>query len=230
MTPTPTTPRLQLAAKIDHTLLVANATGDDVDRLCQEAANARFASVCVNAMWVSRCAAQLAGTSVRVCTVVGFPLGASQSATKAYETTLARAEGATEFDMVIAVGALKGGDVTYVQADIAAVVAAAQGLTVKVILETSQLTDDEKRLACELATHAGAHFVKTSTGFGGGGATADDVRLMRRAAGPHVQIKASGGIRSLADAQAMLAAGADRLGTSQSLAIIAGLTTAEGAY
>lgn len=218
-----------LASMIDHTLLAPGATAGDIERLCDEAVRYGFASVCVNSMWVPLCAERLAGSSPAVCTVVGFPLGAMHTQGKAQETELARRLGAGEFDMVVPVGALKAGDDAYVQADIAAVVAAAGGLTVKVILETSLLSDAEKRRACALATAAGAHFVKTSTGFGGGGATVADLALMRAAAGAQVKLKASGGIRTLADAQAMVAAGAHRLGTSQSVAIMTG-AAASGGY
>lgn len=211
-----------LAGMIDHTLLKPSALDEEVRRLCDEARQHRFASVCVNGCHVGAAAAALAGSGVAVCTVVGFPLGAMTSAAKAFETRDAIANGATEIDMVINVGKLKGGDDAYVKGDIRAVVEAAGGRIVKVILETSMLTDSEKERGCVLAKEAGADFVKTSTGFGGGGATAEDIALMRRVVGPAMGVKASGGVRDAAAARAMVAAGATRLGTSSGIAIISG--------
>jgi len=215
--------RGRLAACIDHTLLKPTATDDQIRALCAEAAAAGFASACVNPCHVPLAAACLAGSPVRACAVVGFPLGASASRIKAAEAALAVAQGAAEVDMVLNVGFLKSGRAADVESDIRAVVAAAAGAVVKVILETCFLSDAEKRTACGLAVAAGAHFVKTSTGFGSGGATAADVRLLREAVGPDIGVKASGGIRTLADALAMLDAGASRIGTSAGVEIIAGL-------
>jgi deoxyribose-phosphate aldolase len=213
--------RSRLAACIDHTLLKPTATADQVRALCAEARAAGFASACVNPCHIPLVAGCLAGSAVKACAVVGFPLGANASRIKAAEAALAVAAGAAEVDMVLNVGALKSGQTSAAAADIRAVVAAAAGAVVKVILETCFLTDEEKRVACRLAVDAGAHFVKTSTGFGSGGATIADVRLMRAAVGPGIGVKASGGIRTLADALAMLDAGASRLGTSAGMEIIA---------
>jgi deoxyribose-phosphate aldolase len=217
-----------IAKTIDHTLLKSSATAEQVRELCAEARSNRFASVCVNPVWVPIVAKELSGSDVLVCTVIGFPLGANATEIKVEETKLAVKQGAQEVDMVINVGALKAGDTRTVEDDIKAVVhAASQGgkgkTVVKVIIETCFLTDEEKRTACELARKAGAHFVKTSTGFGTGGATADDVRLMRKTVGDSMRVKASGGIRSYHDAIAMLDAGADRIGTSSGVAIVAEL-------
>lgn len=211
-----------IAALIDHTLLKPEATPAQVVTLCDEAARYRFASVCVNPGFVPQCVRQLAGTPVAVCTVIGFPLGATTTKTKAFEASQAVANGARELDMVIAIGRLKAGELREVAEDISAVVEVghAAGALVKVIIETSLLTDDEKVAACLLAARAGADFVKTSTGFAGGGATAADIALMRRVVGPDVGVKASGGVRSLADARAMIAAGADRIGASAGVAIV----------
>ncbi|MGD8858400.1 MAG: deoxyribose-phosphate aldolase [Myxococcales bacterium] len=211
----------RLRAAIEHTLLAADATADQVRRLCDEALRQRFAGVCVNPTHVPRCRALLGGSPVRLVTVVGFPLGANRSQTKAYECALAVGEGADEIDMVLDLGAARAGDWERVKRDVSAVVEAATGQPVKVILETARLDDDQKRAACAAAVLAGASFVKTSTGFGGGGATTHDVALMRQAVGPGVGIKASGGIRTRAQALALLDAGADRLGTSAGLALIA---------
>lgn len=218
-TPGPTTP---LAALIDHTLLKPEATPAQIEALCREAAEHHFASVCVNPAYVPLCVALLQGTPVAVCTVIGFPLGATTTAAKAFEAAEAAEAGARELDMVIAIGRLKAAAYADVAADIAAVVAAghARGALVKVIIETALLTDEEKVAACLLAARAGADFVKTSTGFAGGGATTADVTLMRRVVGPAIGVKASGGIRTLADARAMLAAGADRIGASAGVAIV----------
>lgn len=210
-----------LASYIDHTLLKADATEAQITRLCAEAREHRFASVCVNPRWVALCAQLLAGSGVRVCTVIGFPLGASSSAIKAAETRQAVADGADELDMVISVGDLKAGNNEFVRADIRGVVKAAEGRTVKVIIEACLLTDEEKSLACKLAMAAGGDFVKTSTGFSTGGATVADVKLMRAAVGPNFGVKAAGGIRTRQDALAMIEAGANRLGASAGIAICA---------
>ena len=210
-----------LASYIDHTLLKADATEAQITRLCAEAREHRFASVCVNPRWVALCAQLLAGSGVRVCTVIGFPLGASSSAIKAAETRQAVADGADELDMVISVGDLKAGNNEFVRGDIRGVVKAAEGRTVKVIIETCLLTDEEKSLACKLAMAAGADFVKTSTGFSTGGATVADVKLMRAAVGPNFGVKAAGGIRTRVDALAMIKAGANRIGASAGIAICA---------
>jgi deoxyribose-phosphate aldolase len=211
-----------ITAYIDHTLLKPEATPAQIEQLCAEAAQYRFASVCVNPSYVPLCARLLKGTPVAVCTVIGFPLGATTTKTKVFEATQAAANGARELDMVIAVGQLKAGRYPELAEDIHQVVDAghAQGALVKVIIETSLLSDDEKVAACLLAARAGADFVKTSTGFSGGGATAADIALMRRAVGPDIGVKASGGIRTLADAQAMIAAGATRIGASAGVAIV----------
>ena len=209
-----------LARYFDHTILKPAATSADIEQLCEEASHYNFYSVCVNPVHVALAAEILAGSEVTVCAVVGFPLGATTSEVKAQETTAAIADGADEIDMVINIGALKEGDEELVEADICAVVAAARGRVVKVIIETCLLTDDEKILACRLAEQAGAHFVKTSTGFSTGGATVADVSLMRQSVGEGMQVKASGGIKTLADARAMIAAGADRLGASAGVAIM----------
>ena len=209
---------------IDHTLLKPEATYAQIAQLCDEARQYGFASVCVNATHVKRCAERLAGSPVKVCAVVGFPLGATVPEVKAYEAQQAIEDGATEIDMVINVGALKSKDNDLVARDIGAVVrtARASGALVKVIIEAALLTDEEKATACQLAKEAGADFVKTSTGFGPGGATARDVELMRRAVGPRVGIKAAGGIRTREDAEMMVAAGATRIGASESVKIVTG--------
>ncbi|MEG0438791.1 MAG: deoxyribose-phosphate aldolase [Solibacillus sp.] len=213
------------AKMIDHTLLKAEATVEQVQKICDEAKQYVFASVCVNPTWVKFCAEQLAGTEVKVCTVIGFPLGASTSAVKAYETKDAIANGAGEIDMVINIGALKDSQFNVVLEDIKAVVNAANGTLVKVIIETCLLTDAEKVKACELAVEAGADFVKTSTGFSTGGATAEDIALMRKTVGPTIGVKASGGVRSLEDMKAMIDNGATRIGASSGVAIMNGLTS-----
>jgi len=214
-----------LAATIDHTLLKAVGTPDQVKALCAEAKANGFASVCVNPAWVPLCAKELAGSPVMVCTVIGFPLGSNRSEIKAAEAALAVKEGAHEVDMVINIGAAKAGDWKLVEDDIRAVALAAKGRAaggadLKVIIETCYLTDAEKVKACEAAARAGAHFVKTSTGFGTGGATAEDVSLMKKAVNGKLQVKASGGIRAYEDAIKMLEAGADRIGASSGIAII----------
>lgn len=212
----------ELAAAIDHTLLAPGATPAEIERLCDEALEHGFASVCVNGVYVERCAARLRGTSVRVCTVVGFPLGACAARAKRFEASLALEAGAHELDMVLQIGALRAGDHALVARDIEGVVAAASdaGGRVKVILETGLLERGEIIAACGLAESAGAAWVKTSTGFGPRGASREDVEVMRASVGPGVSVKASGGIRTLAFARELLAAGASRLGTSASLAIL----------
>lgn len=212
-----------LAKYIDHTLLKTDAQRADVTKLIEEAKAYHFASVCVSPIWVSYVSEALRDTGIKTCTVIGFPQGATPSAVKAFETKQAVADGADEVDMVIAVGKLKDGDDAYVKADIEAVVRAARGKALtKVIIETCLLTDEEKRRACLLAKEAGADFVKTSTGFAAGGATAADVRLMRESVGEAMGVKAAGGVRTRADAEAMLAAGATRLGTSSGVKIVEG--------
>ena len=213
---------MMIAGLIDHTLLKPTATRQQIAQLCQEALDYHFASVCVNPVHVKQAATALSGSNVDVCTVVGFPLGATTSAVKAFETAQVIAEGATEVDMVINIGALKDANDALVRQDIEAVVAVAHQhqAICKVIIETALLTDDEKVRACQLAQQAGADFVKTSTGFAGGGATAADVALMRRTVGPNMGVKASGGIGDLADAQKMIEAGATRLGASAGVKIV----------
>lgn len=213
---------MELNRYIDHTLLKQDATKEQILKLVEEAKYYEFASVCVNPTWVSLAARELSESVVKVCTVIGFPLGANTPATKAFETKDAIANGADEVDMVINVGALKSGDLDLVETDIRAVVEAANGTLVKVIIETCLLTDEEKIVACQLAQKAGADFVKTSTGFSTGGATVADVALMRQTVGPDMGVKASGGARSLADAQAFVEAGATRIGTSSGVAIVEG--------
>jgi deoxyribose-phosphate aldolase len=214
----------ELAKMIDHTLLKPDATYEQVERLCREAVEYGFAAVCVNPVHVKRCAETLRGSGIPVCTVAGFPLGATTTETKVFETHQALCEGASEVDMVINLGALKAGDHETAQEDIAALARTchAKGALLKVIIETALLTDEEKVIACQLAKRAGADFVKTSTGFGPGGATAEDVALMRKTVGPEMGVKAAGGIRTYADAQRMIAAGANRLGASASIQIIKG--------
>jgi deoxyribose-phosphate aldolase len=213
-----------LARMIDHTLLKPDATQKEIEKLCTEAKEYRFASVCVNPSNVKLCAALLRDTDVKVCTVIGFPLGATSSAVKAFETDRAIKDGAREVDMVINVGMLKSGEFAYVEEDILSVVSTAHGFGVltKVIIETGLLTDEEKVKACMLAKHAGADFVKTSTGFSKGGATAGDIALMRKVVGPELGVKASGGVRSQEDALALIASGADRIGASASVKIVTG--------
>lgn len=212
-----------LARMIDHTLLAPGTTRDEVERLCDEAHENCFASVCVNPWWVRTCAVRLAESPVKVCTVIGFPLGANRSETKVYEALRALDDGATELDMVQNVGALKSREYRAVEADIRGVVEAARGrAAVKVILETSLLTDEEKVKASVLAQSAGAHFVKTSTGFGPGGATENDIRLMRRVVGGGMGVKASGGVKDQPTALAMIEAGATRIGASAGVRIVHG--------
>lgn len=213
---------MNIAAMIDHTLLKQDATEQQIIELCQEAKTYGFASVCVNPMWVETAAKQLQGAEPKVCTVIGFPLGAMTKETKAFETKDAIRKGATEIDMVIPVGALKAGQDDIVKEHIEAVVEAAEGTLVKVIIETCLLTDEEKVRACEIAKAAGADYVKTSTGFSTGGATKEDIALMRQTVGKEMGVKASGGVRSLEDVEKMIAAGATRIGASSGVAIVQG--------
>jgi len=221
---------VNFAALIDHTLLKPEATAAQVTALCAEARAHHFAAVCVNPAHIELAARLLQGSGVAACTVVGFPLGASRSEVKAYEAAEALELGATEIDMVINIGALKGGEYDLVSRDIVAVVQACKAhrppALVKVIIEACLLTDDEKVKACQLAQAAGADFVKTSTGFSTGGALPADVALMRRTVGPAMGVKAAGGIRSRADAEAMVAAGATRIGTSSGVKIVGGAEAA----
>lgn len=210
-----------IASMIDHTLLKPEATPAQIEKLCAEAAEYHFASVCVNPVYIPLAARLLKGTGVKVCCVVGFPLGAIAPEQKAAEAASCAAMRAEELDMVIHVGAAKAGDWALVQRDIEGVVKAAAGHTVKVIIETCLLTDEEKVKACEAAKAAGAHFVKTSTGFSTGGATTHDIALMRKTVGPEMGVKASGGIRDYETAMAMIEAGANRIGASAGIAIVA---------
>ena len=223
-------PTANLAGLIDHTLLKPDATRDDLKKLCDEAKRYGFATVCVNAANVSFCAAQLEGCSTRPIAVVGFPLGAGTPSAKAFEAREAAGNGAAEIDMVLNVGALKSGDYTLVAEDIAAVVRAVEPQPVKVILETGLLDHDQKIIACALAKMAGAAFVKTCTGFGPGGATVEDITLMRRIVGPDMGVKASGGVRTADDVRAMVQAGATRIGASASVAIVSGKASVAGTY
>jgi deoxyribose-phosphate aldolase len=213
-----------LARYIDHTLLRPDATAEDIDRLCEEARRFGFAAVCVNPTWVRRCARNLRGSSVRVASVVGFPFGASTTEVKALEARRAIRDGAREIDMVINIGALRSGDHDLVRADVEKVADACHeaGALAKVIIEAALLTDEEKVVASHLAKAAKADFVKTSTGYGPGGATVHDVLLMRETVGPKLGVKAAGGIRSAEDAREMIAAGADRIGASASVQIVTG--------
>lgn len=214
----------KFATYIDHTLLKADAKKAEIMELCEEARQYAFASVCVNPTWVKTAAAALEGSPVKVCTVIGFPLGASTSEVKAFETENAIRNGAGEIDMVINIGALRNGDNEMVRKDIEAVVDVAKDKAlVKVIIETALLTDQEKRTACELAVLAGADFVKTSTGFSTGGATEEDIKLMRAVVGPKTGVKASGGVRSFEDMKKMIDAGATRIGASSGVQIMEGL-------
>ena len=211
-----------VSAMIDHTLLKPDATRADIEKLCREAAEFHFATVCVNPAWVATAAALLRGSGVGVCSVVGFPLGATTADVKNYDTRRAIFDGATEIDMVINIGALKSADLRTVERDIEAVVEPCRqcGTTSKVIIEAALLTDDEKVTACTLAKAAGADFVKTSTGFASGGATAADVALMRRVVGADMGVKAAGGVRDLEGLKAMVAAGATRVGASAGVKIV----------
>jgi deoxyribose-phosphate aldolase len=210
----------ELAAKIDHTLLKPAAAEEDIEKLCSEAREYHFWSVCVNSSWVSRVKELLAGSGVKVCAVVGFPLGAMSTAAKAEEARIAVEDGADEIDMVINVGFLKSGKNNAVQEDIGAVKRACQGRLLKAIIETCLLTEKEKVLACELAHKAGADFVKTSTGFSTAGATEADIRLMRQSVPDDMGVKASGGVKTYDDAVKMISAGATRIGTSNGIAIL----------
>ena len=212
---------MELNSYIDHTLLKPDATYAQIEAIAKEAIAHRFASVCANPIHVKRLAALLAGTDVRVCTVIGFPLGANVPEVKAFEAEAAIRDGAQELDMVINVGALKSGDLGLVKRDIEGVVRAGAGHVVKVIIETGLLTDEEKRTACRLAKEAGASFVKTCTGFSGGAANALDIRLMRETVGPEMGVKASGGIRTRESALELISAGATRIGTSSGTKIVA---------
>jgi deoxyribose-phosphate aldolase len=214
----------ELARMIDHTLLKPDATRQEVEKLCQEAKQYGFASVCINPSQVKFCASFLRDTEVKVCTVIGFPLGATSTAAKAFEADRAIKDGAREVDMVMNIGMLKSGEFGYVKEDILAVVSTAHRYDVltKVIIETGLLTDEEKVKACMLAKNAGADFVKTSTGFAKGGATVGDIALMRKVVGPGLGVKASGGVRSQEDARALIASGADRIGASASVKIVTG--------
>ena len=216
--------RKGIAAMIDHTLLKQNATEEQIDKLCAEAREYSFASVCVNPGYVSQCAKALAGSDVKVCTVIGFPLGATTSESKAFEAKDAVAKGAREVDMVVNVGKIKSGAWDFVENDIKAVVDAVKGQAlVKVIIETCLLTDEEKVRVCQVAKAVGADFVKTSTGFSTGGATAADIALMRKTVGPEMGVKASGGIHNAQEALAMVEAGATRIGASAGIAIVNGI-------
>lgn len=223
---------MDLAQKIDHTLLRPDATEAEISRLCDEAREYKFFSVCVNPYWVAYCANALEGSAVKVCTVVGFPLGATTTAAKQLEATTATAHGATEIDMVLNIGALKSGLLSDVETDIRGVAEATHkgGAILKVIFETCLLTDIEKEHACRLSVAAGADFVKTSTGFSKGGATVEDIALMRRMVGPRIGVKASGGVRTYDDAIRMINAGASRIGASSSIAIVTGATASGGGY
>ncbi|MCK9244577.1 MAG: deoxyribose-phosphate aldolase [Candidatus Marinimicrobia bacterium] len=216
----PAEARLSIAGLIDHTLLKPEATPDDIVRLCEEAVEYQFAAVCVNPALVKLSASCLYNSKVALATVIGFPLGANTMEIKAAEVVQAIDHGATELDMVINIGRLKANDLEFVEDDIHAVVDAADGNLVKVIIETALLTDEEKRIACQMAFKAGAHFVKTSTGFSKAGAKTEDVRLMRTTVGNQMGVKASGGIRTFADAIRMIEAGANRLGTSAGVQIV----------
>jgi deoxyribose-phosphate aldolase len=221
----------ELAKMIDHTLLKPDATQDQVAQLCFEARKYGFASVCINPTWVELSAKLLEGSSVKVCTVIGFPLGATAPEVKAFETENAIGHGASEIDMVINIGALKARDLELVARDIRGVVNAshARGAIVKVIIEAALLTDEEKTIACLLSKEAGADFVKTSTGFASGGATVHDVALMRKTVGPEMGVKAAGGVRTYEDAEKMIQAGATRIGASAGVKILQGPGKAEPA-
>src|SRR5262245_31125594 len=222
---------MNLAKYIDHTLLKPDATQQEIAQLCFEARKHGFASVCVNPTWVPLCAQLLQASRVKVCTVIGFPLGATSSESKAFETETAIRQGATEIDMVINIGALKARDLETVAKDIRGVVKAAHShnIIVKVIIETSLLTDEEKTIASLISKESGADFVKTSTGFAGGGATVHDVALMRKTVGPEMGVKASGGVRTFEDAESMIKAGATRIGASAGVKIIQGPSKQEPA-
>ena len=220
----------ELAPYIDHTLLKANATLADIKKLCDEAIKYHFASVCINPFYVSLASGIVKGSGVKVCTVIGFPLGSNTSLTKVVEARDAIAAGADEIDMVINIPALKSGDDTTVLQDIKAIRKATEGKVLKVIIETTYLTDDEKVKACMMAKEAQADFVKTSTGFGPSGATVEDIRLMRKTVGDDMGVKASGGIRDYKTAADMVMAGATRIGASASVSIVSGKSSGEGKY
>ena len=220
----------QLSKTIDHTLLKAEATATQIETLCAEAREYHFYSVCVNSGYVPLAVAQLKGSDVKVCSVVGFPLGAMQTKAKAYEAAVAIEEGAEEIDMVINVGWLKSGDIAKVEQDIQVLREATKGKILKVIFETALISKEEIVTLCEICTRVGVDFVKTSTGFSTGGATLEDVALMKASVGEKVQVKASGGIRDYETAVAMLEAGATRLGVSASIAIVTGASAAKGGY
>jgi deoxyribose-phosphate aldolase len=221
-----------IAGMIDHTLLKPDATVKQIEQLCAEAKQYGFASVCINPSYVKLCAKLLRDTAVKVCTVIGFPLGATSTEAKAFEAERAIQDGAREIDMVINVGMLKSAEYKYVENDIAAVVRAVKrhGALLKVIIETGLLTDEEKVKACMLAKNAGANFVKTSTGFAKGGATAGDIALMRKVVGPSLGVKASGGVRTHEDAKTLIESGADRIGASASVIIVTGEQSATTGY
>lgn len=215
---------------IDHTLLKPDATYAQIHNLCQEAVENKFYAVCVNSSFVSTCSEILKEAPVHIASVIGFPLGACDTATKVFETKSAIANGADEIDMVIHIGALKSGAFDYVQKDIQQVVEAAKGAIVKVIIETSLLDNDDKKMACELSLKAGAHFVKTSTGFNGGGATIEDIKLMKSVVGDKMKIKASGGIKSFEFAKELIDLGVHRLGTSSGVALVSGEKISKEGY
>lgn len=219
-----------LAQYIDHTLLKPEATKQDVRKLCEEALENHFYAVCVNSWLITTCCEILKNTKISVASVVGFPLGAVESSLKAFETSRALNLGADEIDMVLNIGALKAKDYSYVEKEIQSVVRAAEGLIVKVIFENCLLTEEEKKKACELSINAGAHFVKTSTGFSTGGATLDDIKLMKVAVGAKAQVKASGGIHDFQTAVQMIQAGATRLGTSSGVQLIKGENVTSRTY
>jgi deoxyribose-phosphate aldolase len=220
-----------VANMIDHTILKAFATTEDVKAICKEAKEHNFFSVCINPTHIELVKKELEGSNVKVCTVIGFPLGANTPEVKAFETKDAIAKGADEVDMVINIGALKDKNYDLVLRDIKAVVDAAdKKALVKVIIETCYLTDEEKKIACELSVKAGTDFVKTSTGFGTGGSTPQDIKLMRDVVGPEIGVKASGGVRNLNDAEAVINAGASRIGASASVAIVKGQDAQNSGY
>ncbi|KXZ39534.1 deoxyribose-phosphate aldolase [Alkalithermobacter thermoalcaliphilus JW-YL-7 = DSM 7308] len=221
----------EIAKIIDHTVLKAQTTEADVKKVCKEAKEYGFFSVCINPAYIELAKKELEGSDVKVCTVIGFPLGANTPEVKAFETKDAIQKGADEVDMVINIGALKDKKYDYVQKDIKAVVDAAdKKALVKVIIETCYLTDEEKKIACELAKKAGADYVKTSTGFGTGGSTPQDIKLMRETVGQNMGVKASGGVRTEEDAKAVIEAGASRIGASSSVAIVTGSETEGSGY
>jgi deoxyribose-phosphate aldolase len=221
---------LTLSAYIDHTLLKPEATKQNIRKLCEEALENHFYTVCVNSWMIPTCREILKTTKIQIASVVGFPLGACEASVKAFETTRAFNIGAHEIDMVINIGALKAQEFSYVEKEIQDVVRSAEGKIVKVILETSLLTDEEKKKACEICVNSGASFVKTSTGFGSAGATIEDVKLMKAIVGSKAQVKASGGIRDFETAQKMIEAGATRLGTSSGVLLVKGKNAGSGNY